>query len=56
MENKKKIERNLKVVKELLGVFKKYGISSFDICEILDDLKFAVLSAMIKVNFKHKDK
>lgn len=56
MENKKKIEKQLKVGKEILEVFKKNEINPTEIGEILDNLKMAVTASIFQVLLKHKDK
>ena len=56
MENKKKIEKQMKVGKEILEIFKKNEIEPSEIGEILDNLKMAVTVSILEVIFKHKDK
>lgn len=56
MENKKKIEKQMKVGKEILEVFKKNEIKPSEMVEILDNLKLAVSVSIVEVIFKHKNK
>lgn len=55
MENKKKIEKQMKVGKEILEVFKKNEIKPSEMVEILDNLALAVALSMIDIASK-KDK
>lgn len=55
MENKKKIEKHLKVGKEILQVFKNNNIKPSEMGEILDNLKMAVTASILNVILKHKD-
>lgn len=56
MENKKKIEKQLKVVKEIIDLFRKNEIEPFEILEILDNLKLSIEMSLIDILKKHKDK
>ena len=56
MENKKKIEKFTKVVKEILEVFKKNEIKLNEMMEILDNLNMAVRVSIVEVILKHKNK
>ena len=56
MENKKKIEKQMKVGKEILQVFKNNNINPSEMMEILDNLKMAVSASILQVILKHKDK
>ena len=56
MENKKKIEKQLKVCKEILDVFRKNEIKTFEMLEILDNLKLSIDMSLIDILLKHKDK
>lgn len=55
-KTKKKNENYLKVIKEILDVFKKNEIKPNEMGEILDNLKIAVTASIIDVILKHKDK
>ena len=56
MENKKKIEKQLKVAKEIFDLFKKNEIKPFEMLEILDNLKLSIDMSLIDILLKHKDK
>ena len=56
MENKKKIEKDRKVVEEILEIFKKNEIKPTEMWEILDNLKMAINLSIIEFILKHKDK
>lgn len=56
MENKKKIEKQMKVGKEILEVFKKNEIKPFEMLEILDNLKLSIDMSILKIFLKHKNK
>ena len=56
MENKKKIEKQMKVSKEILEVFKKNEIKPFEMLEILDNLKLSIDMSLVNILLKHKDK
>lgn len=56
MENKKKIEKQLKVGKEILDLFRKNEIQPFEMLEILDNLKLSIDISLIDILIKHKDK
>ena len=56
MENKKKIEKYMKVSKEIIDLFRKNEIKPFEMLEILDNLKFAIDMILNDILIKHKDK
>ena len=56
MENKKKIEKQMKVTEEILEIFKKNEIKPSEMGGILDNLKIAVTASIIEAILKHKDK
>lgn len=56
MENKKKIEKNMKVSKEILEVFKKNEIKPFEMLEILNNLKLSIDMCIIDNLIKNIDK
>lgn len=56
MENKKKIEKQMKVGKEILEIFKKNEIKPSEMLEILDNLKLSIDMSIIEILLKHKDK
>lgn len=56
MENKKKIEKQLKVAKEIIDLFRKNEIKPFEMLEILDNLKLSIDMSLIDILLKHKDK
>ena len=56
MKNIKKIEKQMKVGKEILEVFKKNEIKPFEMLEILDNLKLSIDMSLIDILLKHKDK
>lgn len=56
MENKKKIEKYMKVGKEILEVFKKNEIKPFETLQILDNLKTALKVSIYEAILTHKDK
>ena len=56
MENKKKIEKRMKVGKEIIDVFRKNEIKPFEMLEILDDLTISIEMSLIDILKKHKDK
>lgn len=56
MENKKKIEKYMKVGKEILEVFKKNEIKNSEMMEILDNLKISIIAALIDSGLRHNDK
>lgn len=55
-KTKKKIEKQMKVGKEILDVFKKNEIKPFEMLEILDNLKLSIDMRLIDILIKHKDK
>ena len=54
MENKN--EKQMKVGKEIVDLFRKNEIKPFDMLEILDNLKFIIEMSMLEIFLKHKDK
>lgn len=56
MENKKKIEKQLKVGKEIIDLFRKNEIKTFEMLEILDNLKLSIEMSMLEIIKKHKNK
>lgn len=56
MENKKKIEKQLKVVKEIIDLIRKNEIKPFEMLEILDNLKLSIEMSLVDFLIKHKDK
>lgn len=56
MENKKKIEKYMKVGKEILEVFRKNEIKPSEMCEILDNIKISIIAAVIDTGLQLKNK
>ena len=55
MENKEKIEKFIKVSKEILEVFKNNNINPNEMNEILDNLKFSITASILEVMLKNKE-
>ena len=55
MENIKN-EKQFKVGKEIIDLFRKNEIKPFEMLEILDNLKFTIEMSMLGIFLKHKDK
>lgn len=56
MENKKKNEKQMKVGKEIIDLFRKNEIKPFEMLEILDNLKFSIGMSLYDIFIKHKNK